>query len=286
MESKVNYTLVGLTVLILTTALIIAALWLSIGFERKKYNNFTVYMHESVAGLSEESPVKYNGVRVGHVTDIHLSQTNPQRVKILLDIEDGTPITTSTYATLVTQGITGTTYLALAATSSSFIPLQKTPGEPYPVIPSKPSFLSRLEKNINDISQGFKRVLNQENADNLQRSLNNLQKISASIAQNDENINKSLQELPKAIRALQEGVDKFKSMTEVMSQAGKQFSRTMKAGKDSIDKISRQTIPSADLLLHRLDLVASNIEDVSAQMRQNPSVIIRGTVPGKPGPGE
>ncbi|WP_133127506.1 MlaD family protein [Legionella nagasakiensis] len=286
MESKINYTAVGLTVLILTAGLIIAGLWLSIGFERKKYNTYTVYMNESVAGLSEESLVKYNGVKVGQVSNIELSKFDPQRVKISLKIEEGTPITTSTYATLITQGITGTTYLGLSPSSSTFVPLQKTPGEPYPVIPSKPSFFNRLEKNINDISRGFKRILTKENSENLKESLNNLQKISYSIAKNDEHIDKSLQELPKILNELKAGIRKFSAMTEDMSKAGKQFSITMKAGKESIDKISQQTIPPAIILLRRLDLIAANLENVSAQMRQNPAVVIRGSTPPKPGPGE
>ncbi|AHE68172.1 MlaD family protein [Legionella oakridgensis] len=286
MESKINYTMVGLTVVILTAGLIIAGLWLSIGFDRKEYNMYTVYMNESVTGLSEESLVKYNGVKVGQVSKIELSKFDPRRVKILLKIEEGTPITTSTYATLITQGITGTTYLGLSPSSSTFVPLQKTPGEPYPVIPAKPSFFNRLEKNINDISHGFKRILTQENSENLKESLSNLQKISYSIAKNDENINKSLQELPKVIHELKAGIHKFGKMTEDMSKAGNQFSMTMKAGKDGIDKISQQTIPPAIILLRRLDLIAANLEIVSAQMRQNPAVIIRGSTPPKSGPGE
>lgn len=243
-------------------------------------------MHESVAGLSEESPVKYNGVRVGQVSLVELSKIDPKRVKIIINVEEGTPITTSTFATLITQGITGTTYLGLSSKTSTFVPLQRTPGEPYPVIPTKPSFFNRLEHNINDISQGFKRILNEENAEHLQRSLSNIEKVSASFAENDKHIRQSLKELPIVLADLKVGIRKFSNMVEDMSRAGKQFSVTMKAGKESIDKISQQTIPPAVLLLRRLDVIAANLESVSAQMRRNPAVIVRGTVPEPLGPGE
>lgn len=71
-----------------------------------------------------------------------------------------------------------------------------------------------------------------------------------------------------------------------MGSAGKNVSITMQAGKNTIDKLSQQTIPPMVLLIQRLDAIASNLEKVSAQMRQNPSVIIRGNTPPKPGPGE
>ncbi|MCP0914620.1 MULTISPECIES: MlaD family protein [Legionella] len=286
MESNANYTIVGLTVLILTAGLIIASLWLSIGFERKKYNYYTVYTHESVAGLTEESLVKYNGVKVGMVDKIELSHFDPQQVKILLKIKEGTPITVSTHAMLITQGITGTTYLGLSADSSSFVPLQRTPGEPYPVIPSKPSFFNRLEKNINDIATGFKRVFNAENAKNLNKSLVNLEKITEAIAKNDNNINKTLRDLPLVTKELKAAIHKFTAMATDMSVAGRQVTATMKAGKNGIDKISQQAIPPTILLLRRLDLIATNLEKVSAQMRQNPAVLIRGSTAPKPGPGE
>ena len=37
LEAKTNYTIVGLVVIILTCALLASALWLSVGFDQKKY---------------------------------------------------------------------------------------------------------------------------------------------------------------------------------------------------------------------------------------------------------
>lgn len=286
MESKTNYTVVGLTVLILTAGLFSAALWLSIGFDRKKYDFYTVYVGEAVSGLSDNSVVKYNGVKVGVVNKIELNQFDPQQVKIQLKIEEGTPITTSTHATLINQGITGTTYLGLSASTPSLFPLQKTPGEPYPVIPYKVSFLSQLETNVNDVSVGIKRIFDKENARAFKKSLANLQNVTDVIAQNNQALNQSLRDLPELIRDLKISVSQFGNMSGDMSKAGKQITTTMKSGKNAIDKISQQTIPPMVLLLQRMDSIAANLEKVSAQMRQNPAVVIRGTSTPKSGPGE
>lgn len=286
MESKTNYTFVGLIVLLLIAGLITAGLWLSIGFERKVYNLYTVYMHESVSGLTEESQVKFNGVKVGLVSRIELSQYDPRQVKITLQVEEGTPVTTSTYATLITQGITGTTYLGLTADSASFLPLQRSPGEPYPVIPTKPSFFKQLEKNINDISTGFKRMLTEENAENLKKSLTNLEHVTSAFAKNSSSIQKTLQDLPRVMSELKTGINKFNKMADSITEAGVQISNAMKAGKTGIDKISQQALPPTMNLLNKLEVISANLEKVSAQMRQNPSVILRGTTPPNSGPGE
>ena len=286
MESKTNYTIVGLAVLILVAGLFSATIWLSTGFDTKKYDIYTVYVGEAVSGLSDDSVVKYNGVKVGLVNTIELNQFDPQQVKIQIKIEEGTPITVSTHATLINQGITGTVYLGLSASSPSPFPLQKTPGEPYPVIPYQPSFLSQLEKNINEVSVGVKRIFDKKNARALRKTLANLESITEAIAQNNDMLHKSLHDLPELISDFKISVNKFGAMAGHMSIAGKQVTTTMKAGKYTIDKISQQTIPPMVVLLHRLDLVAANLEKISAQVRQNPAVVIRGNAPPKPGPGE
>jgi phospholipid/cholesterol/gamma-HCH transport system substrate-binding protein len=146
LESKANYTIVGIAVVLLLFGLITAALWLSEGFDRKTYHDYLVYMEEPVTGLSEGSLIKYNGVKVGLVSSIMLD-TNPQWVKLRLQIEDGTPITVSTVANLIPQGITGTTVLGLSVTSSDLTPLKALPGQPYPIIPYHPSIFNKLEMN-------------------------------------------------------------------------------------------------------------------------------------------
>lgn len=307
MESKTNYTIVGLIVLILTAGLLSAGLWLSVGFNQKEYTSYTVYLKESVSGLSVESPVKFNGVQVGYVKEIKLNKNDPRQVELLLNIEKSTPITTSTSATLISQGITGVTYVGLSAGSSELTPLRKMPGEPYPVIPSKPSLLNQLDavlkevaENVGAVSEKAQLIFNEENADNVRKSLANIERITEIIADNGQSIDSSLNNLdvfvanmaktskqfPQLIKDLKTGISKFKSLADNMSAAGKDVSKTMIAGKNTIDQISQQAIPPAVILLRRLNAISANLEKVSNEMRQNPSVIIRGTKAPKLGPGE
>ncbi|WP_112220020.1 MlaD family protein [Legionella quinlivanii] len=307
MEAKTNYTIVGLTVVILTAALLASALWLSVGFDQKKYKIYAVYIHEAVSGLSEDSPVKYNGVPVGSVAKIELSQIDPQQVKILLNIEEGTPITTSTTATLISQGITGTTYVGLSASSSELTPLKKIPKEPYPIIPAKPSLFYQLDsvlkevaENVNGVTVKINKIFDDENALYIKNTLKNLEGFSDVVAKNNETINNTLKstdvltrnlaqaskDLPAIIRDVKQGVEKLSVMTERISEAGEKVSSAMDAGKTTLDKISQQTIPPAVVLIRRLNTIAANLEQVSNLMRQNPAVVVRGTATPKAGPGE
>ncbi len=300
MESKTNYTLVGLVVVILTAALISAALWLSVGFDQKEYRYYVVYMNETVSGLNEESPVKYNGVQVGYVKTIGLDNKDPQRVRLFLAIDEKTPITTSTTATLISQGITGNTYVGLAASSSSLQPLQKHSDEDYPVIPSSPSLFNQLDKvlkevsvNVNAVSVQVKKIFDEENVKYVKRTLANLENLTNVITDNKHNINQSikntnilLRNLAKTSHELPQLTQEMRISVERVSQAGEKVSSTMDSGKIALNKFSQQTIPPAISLLNRLNDIAANLEKVSSQLRQNPSVVLRGTTAPKPGPGE
>lgn len=300
METKTNYTIVGVVVLILLVGLITTMLWLSIGFNQKKYSTYTVYMHEAASGLTEDAPVKYNGVQVGTVKEIKLNENDPRQVEILLDIEEGTPITTSTFATLNSQGITGVTYIGLSATSSNLTPIQKMPGEPYPVIPAKPSVFNQLDSILKKVSEDIgivtaeaQRMFNEENAKHIKQILSNIDEFSKDLTRNSTNVNvfmdnlaKSSREFPHMLEELRVGISKFNLMAESLSNAGNSVSVTMTSGKNTLDKISQESLPPATLLLRRLNSISANLEKVSSEMRQNPAVVIRGSKPPQPGPGE
>jgi phospholipid/cholesterol/gamma-HCH transport system substrate-binding protein len=262
-------------VLILSAGLLSAGLWLSVGFNQKTYSLYTVYLHEAASGLSEESPVKYNGVQVGFVKSIKINKNDPRQVEITLSIEEGTPITTSTSATLLSQGITGVTYVGLSAGSSDLTPLKKMPDEPYPVIPAKPSLFNQLDSllrqasdDVSKVSAQIQRVFNKENARFIRKTL--------------ANISKASQDFPDLMKELKVSVNKFNSLATDLSKAGTSISKTMNSGKNAIDEVGPQTTT----LIRRLNAISANLEHVSNEMRQNPSVVIRGTTPPKPGPGE
>lgn len=307
MEAKTNYTIVGVVVVILIVGLLSAILWLSVGFNQKSYTLYTVYLHEPASGLSKDAAVKYNGVQVGYVREIKLNKNDPRQVEIILDIESGTPITTSTSATLISQGITGVTYIGLTAASSDLTPIKKMPDEPYPVIPARASLFNQLDSLLKDVSQSIGKVsaqaqhiFNEENAQHVRQILANVEQLTSVIAKNTNNIDKSIKngdifldnvakashDFPKLLKDFQTGVSKFKTMADSLTEAGNTVSSTMGSGKNTLDKFTQETIAPAANLLHRLNTISANLEKVSSEMRQNPSIVIRGSAAPKTGPGE
>jgi phospholipid/cholesterol/gamma-HCH transport system substrate-binding protein len=265
MESNVNYTLVGAFVLVLTLTLIIFITWLSTGFSSKHYKNYLVIMHESVSGLGVNSSVKYNGVNVGTIKKIYLSKDNPDQVRLILQIEEHTPVTQGTSAMLNSQGLTGITYLALKGNDANLNPIPIMPGERYPIIKSTPSLFLRLDtalrdlnRNMNQITQDINGVLGGENPLLFRQILNNLSITSHHLAAQSKQLDSILINTARSTRAL----------------------------PSLMDTLIQQTLPSTNQVLNNLTLMSDNLLELSDNLRQNPSILIRGQRLPPPGPGE
>src|SRR5436190_274322 len=107
METKVNYTMVGAFVIILTAIIILIIIWLSSGLSSKPYTIYKVYMHEAVNGLNQGAAVEFNGVNVGSVYKIRINKDNPQIVELLLKVRKDAPVTAGTRAKLDLRSLTG-----------------------------------------------------------------------------------------------------------------------------------------------------------------------------------
>ena len=300
MESRVNYTLVGFFVVVMSAVLVMIAFWLTAGSRSKEYNPYLAYMQESVGGLSEQAAVKFNGVQVGYVESIRLDKQNPQLVRIKLEIEEGTPITTSTRAMLMSQGITGIAYVGLMAISPKAPPLVTTEGEPYPVIPSSPSLLVQLDKAVRDVSQSvsdmstrLQRILSPENELALKNTLHNFDEFTAMLRRNNDVIERGLHSVEITFQNAAEASRQFPSLAKDMHEtfntirsAAQDFKQTLATTQSALDTVSDQAIPPAVTMMERLQSAAKSVNALSKELEANPSTIIRGRVPAEPGPGE
>ena len=125
MRPKVSFMLVGAFVIALSAALVVAVVWLSTASADKAYDTYVMYP-PSVSGLNPNATVSYNGVEVGRVTEIELDRDDPSRVRVLLEVESGTPIKTDTVGVVAASGITGVAHISLSGGSAEAPLLEAT----------------------------------------------------------------------------------------------------------------------------------------------------------------
>ncbi|MDM8569287.1 MlaD family protein [Thiotrichales bacterium HSG1] len=211
MDSKVNYAIVGLFIIVLGMVLIASVLWLSVDFDKKHYRTYQTYIHESVSGLNLKSPVKYNGVAVGYVNNISLNPKRPNEVQVLLNIEHDLQLRQDTTTFLSVQGLTGLAYIELTGGSVAKPLVVVKTGQKYPELYNKPSLLARLDAtisslldnlssettnnlltNISDLSKAANTLLSNSNITSLTKTLHNFEVISNTLATHDKDIETTL----------------------------------------------------------------------------------------------
>lgn len=307
MSNKTQYTLAGLFVLVLGFALIAGVLWLSAGGTGRAHNTYLVYMTESVAGLSRDGAVKYRGVDVGRIQDIQLAPDNPEVVRLLLEIEEGTPIKQDTVATLEAQGLTGLAYINLLGGSREAPPLTAEGDQEYPVIPSRPSLWGRIDQNVGELienliesSKSMKELLNSQNRALITRTLQNLDTLSGSLAARTGTVDDALDDLATALRnfrhaseglpdlvaQLQRSAGAMENMARELSAAGGELRQTVQARSSDLARFTSGALPDAAVMIQELRQTAENLRRLSASLQRDPSVLLRGSTPPPPGPGE
>jgi phospholipid/cholesterol/gamma-HCH transport system substrate-binding protein len=308
MEEKVNYVLVGLFALVLGAALIAGVLWFSSEKSyRKAYDVYLAYMNESVSGLTLDSPVLYRGVNVGRVRKIALVQGLVEQVQLTMLIERGTPIKEDTVAVLSVQGLTGVAHVELSGGSRDARPLQAHDPEKFPVIATGPSFLLRLDTSVSSLvasatrsSESFNALLDDENRRAFKRTLADLEILArtlaarsaaidaglANAARTMDNTARASGELPQLLARVDRSAEGFIRMADDVSRASNAVNEAAAGAHTDVRQFKEQTLEEMRAAIADLRELTASLRRVSEQMEQNPSMLLYGRAPAKPGPGE
>jgi phospholipid/cholesterol/gamma-HCH transport system substrate-binding protein len=304
----VNYPLVGAFVLLLGAVLLAIVLWLASGRAfQQKYDLYLAVSDESVAGLNLNAPVKYNGVDVGQVRDIRLDPANQERVNLLFAIEQGTPIKEDTVAVLKTQGLTGIAYVELSGGSRDSPLLRASGQNKYPLIPTKPSLIARLENALSSLlakldstSSSINAILSDANKAAFASALADIAAISrtvaarkdeldagiASAARTFENASRASAQAGPAIERISRASDAIEKMGNEVARTSASAGRTMDSAGADISRFTAETLPELERLFSELNVLAGSLRRLSDQTERNPSGLLFGRTAVPAGPGE
>ena len=314
MTSKVGYIRTGIFVVALTAALIWGTLWLAAGGAPGEYDVYVTYMTESVSGLSPDAALTYRGVNVGKVTDIAIDPRNPNRVRLMLQVKRGVPIKQDTQATLEMQGLTGLATIDLLGGSPESPKLTRKEGDAYPVIPSRPSLLVRLDSVISDLlgnliemTARLNTVLDEDTRTNLRKTLAHVEVITNSVSRQSnrlgniiadaevtvKNARDASEHLPELVGDFRHSTQSLSEMADELRAAGNSINQTamtlqqtsQKSGAD-VQRLTGKTLPDVTAMTQDLRDAADNLRRVSEALERDPSVLVYGRGVPKRGPGE
>ena len=303
MENRAHALAAGLFTLVLGAALAAVALWF--GKDDIKLVPYVMTTMSPVTGLKVEAPVRYRGVEVGKVEDIAIDVRKNGRVQIRIGVREGTPITSSTFAQLGYQGITGLAYVLLGDDGKSTYALPSSEEE-IAQIRMKPSMMDdgeALFASFVEITDKVKLLLNDENQGHVRRTLAGLEEATQRASAMAKKLEPSLNALPGLITETKGlASDARASVKKADQLIGNANGLALKLDArvdrlaDAVAKVEEvgitaqavadDTVPRVNVLVDDLAKDTQALGRVINSLGEQPQSLVFGTPPGAPGPGE
>ncbi|GAB3379096.1 MlaD family protein [Lysobacter fragariae] len=206
METKANYVLIGAFTLVVTLFLLLFALWAAKYSSEKDWSHYAVIFDEPVTGLTEGSPVLYNGISVGTIESLRLAPDDPRRVLANIRIQARTPVKSDTRAKISTPSLTAPPIIQLTGGSPGAPSLSDVDKREVPVIKTEASALQNIADTANKLVSRLDVLLSDENVKRISDSLANIDAATSAIGgQRDDlrlmivNARKSSEQLEKTL---------------------------------------------------------------------------------------
>jgi len=322
MENKSHAWAAGIFVLVVTALLIVLAFWLT--RDAGSSHAYELSSRDTVTGLQPQAAVRYKGVSVGKVTHIGFDPDATGNVLIRIDVDDTTPLSPTTFATLSYQGITGLAFVQLDDAGRAQAPLP--PGRSgVPRLPLQTSPLGKLTEQapqilaqVDEATRRINQLLSDANLKLVSTTLTNAgqatQQIGAAAGSLTQlgtrldqtlttRIDPALAKVPamvdvtdKAMRSLQTAADTANTTFDAMSETARRLNEKdgaldrLASGTGALahaaDTFGAATLPRINRVSEDASRAARQLSRTVNGINDNPQSLIFGDGPVVPGPGE
>lgn len=248
MEIRASYLIVGAVVLTLIAGLAAFSVWLIKVDVDELNTDYVIYFEGSVTGLQEGSQVQYRGVPVGRIVEIGIDPDNVEQVRVIAEINQSTPITKDTIATLEMQGITGLAYVQLLGGTQESAPISIANDDDMPVIAARRSALERVFESTPDllaeaveIADRMATFLDDENLESLSSTLGNIETFSDGLAENRDGVGEMIEGMGETLEEIRQ------LSTDMREVSGKLDERLDGVGGDVVTTLSELSEAARDL---------------------------------------
>ncbi len=283
-------------------------------FLKKVDTYYIAYENVSVSGLEVGSPVKYLGIKVGVVEDIHIDPENVNRVIVKVELQDGTPIKNDARADINTIGITGLKTIEIRGGSNE-APLLKE-GK---FIRAGTSLTEEITGKAEVITQKMEVILNNlqdfTRPENLKKFVDLAENTNSAFVKMESLLDENRQDLRETIELSKNTAIRLEASSQTLQATLEDIRRIV--GSDTVRQILTNTraislkLKEADLVtlieqvqeiaiqtkqllnmmdeglerggrdfqesMRQLKITSEYLQEFSQSLQQDPSVILRGT---------
>lgn len=250
METRAHHVVIGLFTLLTLTGAVLFSLWMTKASMEREYQHFEVVFNRAVSGLSVGSRVEYSGIDVGNVVDMRLNPHDPRQVLALIRVESSVPIKEDTQARLGLANITGSMTLQLSGGSPESPELTSSDGT-MPQILAEPSPLDSLLSdgeaivgNVGQLLNNLNKLFADESAERIGHIIANVEAISAGLASQQQQFERSMSELTALTQEGRKALDSIHTLTEdanrLLTQEGNELVVSSTRAAESINQASQR----------------------------------------------
>jgi len=299
MEREANYAAVGAFVLVIGLIGALFVYWYTDTRERRNYERYEIYFEGTVSGLERGAAVRYLGVGVGRVVQLHIDPRDPGRVQVIVDLDSSTPISAKTFAELQLQGVTGLLYIDLQQNRGGRKVSPPVPSLAYPVINSAPSnfdaFLASLPQVVaaaGEVVERAERVLSDRNITAITHSLSSIEKASSGLPQTLGEVSTLVGELRAATAELSASakgarqvvetagpeivtaVQRVRAVADNLANTTADLQRLIADNRQDLRSFTRDSLPEIEQFVREGRAAAQDIRELSSSLRENPSQLL------------
>jgi phospholipid/cholesterol/gamma-HCH transport system substrate-binding protein len=277
MEDRAKYVLIGVFTFAVIAAAFAFVYWLHNTSGTKETAAYRIIFDGSVSGLRVGGPVMFNGIRVGQVTDMGLTD-DPSQVAATIAVNKDTPVRSDTRVGLEYAGLTGIASVSLTGTNSKAAALVAKNGQ----LPT----LSADSNAGGDMSTAVRSTLAKadaiivENQESLRNTIKNLEIFTAALARNGDKIDKLVDNSAQAMGAVNELAISLKKDTSSLAASLDKRTAEITEGINTLTGTATKHIDIVGNDIHKtvthIDKVAGNIDKAVTDLAKNPQRFIFG----------
>jgi phospholipid/cholesterol/gamma-HCH transport system substrate-binding protein len=257
METRANYAIVGFFTLVVMLSAFGFVYWMAKFGNTGETAPLIVRIPGSANGLSNGSPVRFNGIPYGVIRNISIDPDSPDFVIAETTIRADAPVYTDTRAALEIQGLTGSAYIELQGGSPgnpNILTRARELGQ-VAVIDADPSGVTNLLATADDILNRANRVIGEvegfvkDARSPLTETLKNTEVFTAALRDNADGIDDFLQSVA--------------DLSQTVKSVSGRIDSTLASAENLITSIDPQKI---DRILANVDKVTSDVASASGDI--------------------
>jgi len=278
METRAHHLLIGSFVLLFVAAIFGFSLWLARAQLDREVARYNIFFTGSVAGLGLGGDVRFNGIKVGSVSQISIDRTNTAKVRVTVDIAADTPVRKDSVASLELQGITGVSFVQITAGTADqpFIePVNKSDPAGLPEIPSRTSAIAELFEAAPDLINRAARIMSDQNIDNIGGFIADLKQVSTMLASRQEQMSRAIDGFDKTGADIAEAARSARELAQRLEQTVGEAEATLRSARSTIDEAHRliggdgaMTLKDARAAMHELSVTLGEVRQMVEENRQ------------------